>query len=310
MATVLSVLCSGRRKGFTAGLLSQAEQGASSVEGVEIDHVHLHDFSFGPCKSCFACIRDEEHRCVQDDAFGQKGDGPLYRKLLHANAIIIADPVHMWGASAMCHLFVERCYPLIWSSGIVGMPFASIACASNQGMQHIAIETTCRWAFTYGLRYVDQLAVHVAYYDDALTEAHYIGERVGQAAIDDAKQRVPFANDSDRFLSYAGKPWKPLENYLYNLTNGSFRTDLSIPEKALRKGVFKHPEALELLRQCSTKLAEALRFYELKDHAQANRHLVEASAYWTHATWKEFLERQVVKTSAPEGYRPVSQEQD
>ena len=278
MAKILTVLCSGRRKGFTGGLLHQAEEGAQSVDGVEIDHVHLHDYSFGPCKSCFACIRDDNHMCVQKDDLGQKGEGALFRKLLGANGVIIADPVHCWGASAMCHLFMERWYPFAWSGAIGGMPFASFACASNQGMQHVAIEAACRWAFIYGLRYVAQLPVHVAYYDDALKDAKYMG-----------------------------KPWNPLENYLFNLTNGTFTSDKSIPQKALRQGVFKRPEALELLKQCVDGLAEAMRFYDLKNYEEANHHLVEASACWTHATWKEFLEEQVVGTSAPEVYRPMSE---
>jgi len=307
MAKVLTVLCSGRRKGFTGGLLEQAEQGARSVDGVEIDHVHLHDYTFGPCTSCFACIRDENHVCVLDDDFGRKGEGLLYRKLLEANGIIIADPVHGWGASAMCHVFVERWYPFVWSGEIQGMPFASAACASNQGMQHVAIETACRWAFTHGLRYVGQLAAHVAYYDEALIEARYIGRQMGQAALQDAVAREPFQNDLERFLGYMDKPWNPLENYLFNLTNGTFTAERSIPEKALRKGVFKRPEAVELLKQCAEGLAQALRFYRLKNYEQANHHLVKASACWTHATWKEFLEEQVIGTPAPEVYRPMSE---
>ena len=307
MARVLTVLCSGRRKGFTAGILERAEEGARSVEGVEIDHVHLHDYAFGPCKSCFACIRDENHLCVQNDDLGKQGKGILFRKLLEANGIIIADPVHGWGASAMCHVFVERWYPFVWSGKIQGMPFASFACASNQGMQHVAIETTCRWAFTHGLKYVGQLPVHVAYYDEALKEARYIGEQMGRAALEDAAERKPFESDLERFLTYMGKPWDPLENYLFNLTNGTFTAEKSIPEKALRQGVFKRPEALELLKRCSEGLAEAVRFYKLKDYEQATHHLVEASACWTHATWTEFLEEQVIGTSAPDVYRPMSE---
>lgn len=305
MAKLLTVLCSGRRKGFTAGLLAQAEEGAVSVEGIEIDRVHLHDYSFGPCKSCFACIRNEPHRCVLNDDFGQRGEGVLFRKLLDANGIVIADPVYMWGASAMCHTFIERMYPFVWSGEIQGMPFASISCASNQGMQHIAVETACRWAFTHGLRHVAQLPVHVSYYDEALREARYIGEHMGRAALDDVSQRTSFKDDLDRFLSYAGKPWSPLESYLINLTRGTFKADESIPEKALRRGTFKKQDAIELLKKSADGLAQALHFYNLKNYEKANQYLVEASACWTHATWKEFLEEQIVQTSVPKSYRPL-----
>ena len=307
MAKVLTVLCSGRKKGFTAGLLEQAAEGVRSVEGVQTDHAHLHDYTLGPCKSCFGCIRDADHVCVQNDDFGKRGQGALYRKLLAANGLIIADPVHMWGASAMCHVFVERMYPFVWSAKLKGMPFASIACASNQGMQHIAIETACRWAFTYGLRYVAQLPVHVIEYDEALKEARYIGQQMGRAALEDEAQRSGAATDAERFLSYAGKPWNPLENYLRNLTNGTFRAQDSLPEKALRMGTFRQPEARKLLAECATGLAEALRFYSLKDYTEATHRLAQASACWTHATWKELLEGQVVGTVVPKDYRPLNE---
>ena len=62
MATVLAVLCSGRKSGYTAGLLQAAAESAAKIDDVEVDLVRLHDYQFKPCTSCFACIRDEAHR--------------------------------------------------------------------------------------------------------------------------------------------------------------------------------------------------------------------------------------------------------
>jgi len=306
MPMVLAVLCSGRKKGYTAGLLDAAAKGAEGVTGVTIDRVNLHDHQFGPCKSCFACIRDPNHLCVQPDDFGRKGEGVLYRKLKAANGIIIADPVHGWGCSAMCHLFVERWYPFVWSGGLGGMPFMSISCATNQGMQHVATQAICRWAFTHGLKYIGQLAVHASWYGEAMAEAEALGREVGEAAIVEAQNgRKPFANDEERFLAYMNKPWNPLENYLANLSNGTFTWEKSLIERALRHGTFKRPEALDLLRKAREGFREAIRFYNLKNYEKATKHLVESSAFWTHATWKEFLEEQAIKAAPPKVYRPM-----
>ncbi|MCC7261372.1 MAG: flavodoxin family protein [Candidatus Latescibacteria bacterium] len=120
MAYVLALLASGRKKGFTATLLQAAAAGAASVEGVEVEVVHLHQYRFGPCKSCFNCIRDPEHQCGQHDAMG--GAGELMAKVRRAKGWILADPVHFWGPSAQAHLFIERCYPFLWSGALQGMP--------------------------------------------------------------------------------------------------------------------------------------------------------------------------------------------
>ena len=55
----------------------------------------------------------------------------LHARLAAASALLIADPVHNWGPSALCHLFIERSYPFLWSGKLSGMPFASISCAST-----------------------------------------------------------------------------------------------------------------------------------------------------------------------------------
>jgi multimeric flavodoxin WrbA len=57
MAKILAILCSGRKKGYTATLLAEAINGAKEFsEQVEVELVHLHDYRFGPCTSCFHCM--------------------------------------------------------------------------------------------------------------------------------------------------------------------------------------------------------------------------------------------------------------
>ncbi len=305
MPTVLAILCSGRKAGYTAGLLQAAAEAARETGDAAIDLVHLHDYKLGPCTSCFACIRGDAHRCVLKDDMGRRGKGELFRKLLSANGIILADPVHMWGASAMCHLFFERCYPFVWSGELAGMPFMSISCATNQGMQHVAEQMICRWAFTQGMRHVGQLAVHASHYDDSMAEARTLAKLLAQAAADDAQQRKPFPSDVERFLAYLDKPWNPLENYLHNLTAGTMKWLPSLPQQARKKGTFKRPEAVELLAKAAKGLKACLKARQKGDTEEACRLLVECSSYWTHATWKEFLEEQAIGVNPPPVYRPM-----
>ena len=301
MARVLALLMSGRSKGFTAGVLRAAAKGAESVDGVEVERVHLHRYPFGPCRSCFSCIRSETHECAQRDAMGAQGK--LMAKVKAANAWIIADPVHMWGTSAQCHLFIERCYPLVWSGALCGMPFMSISCASNQGMHRLANATLCKWAFCYGMRHIGGLAVHTTYLERAQREAEELGRKLGTAANEDAQGRQA-PPEQQRYHDYLDAPWSALEPYLDNLTNGTMAYEDSLIAQGLES--FTRPAALELLQEAEGHLRQALQHYHQQDRHAACDELVRAGTLWSHATWKQFIEEDVVGTSAPEAYRPMA----
>jgi multimeric flavodoxin WrbA len=303
MAYVIALLASGRRKGYTASVLQAAIKGAQSVQDIEVELVRLHKYKFGPCTSCFNCIRNDPHECTLPDDMG--AEGALMAKVKQANGWILADPVHYWGPSAQCHLFFERCYPFLWSGGLEGMPFASISCASNQGMQRLANANLCKWAFTKGFRYIGGLPVHTAFIERARMEAENLGRKLGEAAIVDVQGRQKFP-DQDRYVDYMNKPWRVLEPYLENLTNGTMVYESSLIAEGLAN--FKRKEAIELLEKSRKYLEQTLELYNNGKEEEACRMLAQASAMWTHATWKEFLEEDVIKTSVPDTYRPIAEE--
>lgn len=305
MAVLLAVLTSGRRHGFTAGLLDCAVEGAGKVPGVQVDFVHTHAFCFGPCTSCFACIRDEHHVCVLDDDLGKEGRGDLFRRIAEANGLLIADPVHNWSPSASARLLIERCYPFLWSGKLNGMPAGTISCASNQGMQLLAQRELCKWLFGFRLRYQGGVAAHVAAYEDAQVEARALGQRVAQAAVADATQGRQPQDDEACFAAYAtGASWSPLEAYLENLMPAGDQQP-SVMARALAQGSFRRPEAIRKLELAQQELVQALSLHGQGQVAEAARSLARASAYWTRATWEEFLEEDVIGVAQPDAYRPL-----
>ena len=304
MAHILALLMSGRRKGYTAGLWQAAIAGAEAVEGVTVEAIHAHDYRFGPCTSCFACIRQPEGYCVLDDDMGRRGKGALFQKLRETNGVLVTEPVHMWGSCAQTHLFIERLYPFNWTGELSGMPAVTISCASNQGMQHLATRTLARWCFCSRFRYVGGLSAHAACYGEALNQARYLGGKLGQAARRDEEGRMPLS-DEEAWLAYMDKPWNALLPYLENLTRGTLRAEDSLIEYGLSQGTFRREEARQCLEKARRPMQQAIAAWRLQDYEAAQRQLLTASALWTRATWLEFLEEGVIGAKQPAVYRPL-----
>ncbi len=309
MASVLAVLCTARRDGYTGSLWRAAVQSAAEVKGIRVQRVVLADYAFMPCESCYACIRGEKHVCRLPDDMGRNGRGRLFAKVARANALLMVEPVHFWGNAAATHVFVERLYPFGWSGRLVGMPFGSVSCAGNQGMQHLAAEGLCKWAFTMGLRYAGGVPAHAADMRSARREVRRLGRRLGRMALRDAAGRKGWT-ELQRYRAYRGKPWDPYQHYLDNLTSGTGTYAKSLIRRAEDSHAFAHPGAAGLLKEAGTALRECVRADRAGDADKALRQLVRAGALWTHATWKQLLEEDVIGAPQPSAYRPLARQSE
>ena len=305
MANVLGILGSARKDGYTIRVLDQLLEAAGSMPGVEVERVHLLDYTFGPCRSCYECIRRADHRCILKDDMGEEGAGKLWRRVEAANAMVWATPVHCWTADALIHLFIERLYPFLWGGELKGIPVATVAVAANQGFQIAANNMLCQWAFTTGARYVGGLPVHAAYLDEALVDAAYLGRRLAEAARADERHGRRPLTDEEMWLAYQSAPWAVLPHYVKNLTRGTGSPQFSLIREALTRGTFVREEAIALLSRADLAFERFARHAGLGEQRLALQALVEASALWTHATWKEFLEEDLVKVPPPAAYRPL-----
>jgi len=268
---------------------------------------HLHNYTFGPCKSCFFCIRNVGSGCRQDDDWGRKGEGVLYKAFKRANGLLMVDPVHGWGSSAAARVFIERIYPTFWEGTPYGLPFASVSCASNQGFQNRAVEEFCKFSAAKGFRYIGGLPVHVAYLNEARKDAIALGLKLAEAALADERNGRKKLSDEEIFLMYMDTPWSIVRGYLDNLTNGTFRYESSVPARAVRTGSFTNPEALPLFEKTCESLKTALARYDAGDMRAAAIELARTSKYWTNATYIQFLRDDVVKADMPKAYRPLDE---
>ncbi len=302
MAYILAVLATNRRGGFTASTLKAACAGAEEIEGVETEIVCLARFDFKPCLSSFWCARNQGQGCILPDDMGHKGDGSLFARVRRANGLLLATPVHTWGPSSLAHMFWERLYPFLYSDGLNGLPFGSMACATNQGFQRQAVEEMAKWAFCRGVRYLGDVAAHVIDREAVMEQARLLGRRVGEAAMRDQNEGRQKFTDEEKFAFYRDKPYRVLDPYLDNVTEGTFSIPGSLPERGGRE--FTQDEARELAQKAAAEFAQAL---ELRgsDEEAAHQALMRASAFWTRATWRQYVEAFISKRDDVEPYRQL-----
>ena len=100
---VLVLLGSPRKNGNSAILAGKIAAGARAA-GATVETVFLHGLKIAPCKACYACQRKNSRGCsIIDDM------QPLYRKMLEADAWVLASPVYWFTLSAQLKLWMDRC---------------------------------------------------------------------------------------------------------------------------------------------------------------------------------------------------------
>jgi multimeric flavodoxin WrbA len=306
MAHLMVVQCSGRRKGYTATLMETAVAHLQKAyPNIDVEVFHLHDYTIGPCTSCFSCIRNIGSGCVLDDDWGRRGKGILYKAFKHTNGLFIIDPVYEWGISAGAHLFMERIYPVIWEGVHYGMPMASVSCASNQGFMYRATEEFCKLAAADGFRYIGGLPVHALYFKQALVDVTVLADKIAEATIEDEKSGRTKMSDEETFLMYKDAIWNIVHGYLQNLTADTFDYTESLPYKAIEEGLVTDDEALPFMEKVCAHLEPALNYYHNNDLENAAKECAQAAKYWTHATFYQCCQGHLSGAGIPESYRPL-----
>lgn len=99
-----------RKSKNTATLLERAIAGARE-EGATVESIHLYDYHFNGCKSCFSCklagLGTNRICVIKDDA------RPLLEQCLNADALLFGTPIYYDNISGVMRSFLERLwYPI------------------------------------------------------------------------------------------------------------------------------------------------------------------------------------------------------
>lgn len=101
----IAVNGSPRKDWNTGTLLKKALDGAES-KGAEIEIIHLYDYSFKGCISCFACKtkggKSYGNCAVKDDLT------PVYEKIKDADVLLLGSPIYFGDVTGEMRSFIER----------------------------------------------------------------------------------------------------------------------------------------------------------------------------------------------------------
>lgn len=102
---VIAINGSPRKNKNTATLLNKALEGASS-RGAETELIHLYDYNYKGCISCFACkLKNGKSygKCALKDDLA-----PILEKVSNADAIIFGSPIYLYSITGAMKAFLER----------------------------------------------------------------------------------------------------------------------------------------------------------------------------------------------------------
>lgn len=102
---VIAINGSPRKNKNTATLLGKALEGASS-RGAETELIHLYDYNYKGCISCFACkLKNGKSygKCALKDDLT-----PILEKVSNADAIIFGSPIYLHSVTGAMKSFLER----------------------------------------------------------------------------------------------------------------------------------------------------------------------------------------------------------
>lgn len=102
---VLALNGSPRKERNTAILLNHALEGSAS-QGADTELIHLYDFNYRGCVSCFACkIKDGKSygKCIVKDDLTS-----ILEKIEEADAIVFGSPVYVGAATSAMRSLLER----------------------------------------------------------------------------------------------------------------------------------------------------------------------------------------------------------
>jgi NAD(P)H-dependent FMN reductase len=140
---ILAILGSPRN-GDSARIIRRLEEKLKELGGVEFETIHLKDLQIQPCRGCFLCTaRGETHCPLQDDC------PAVLEKMLEADGVIFASPVHALSVSSLMKAFKDRLAYNAYRPRFFGKYALAVATSAGTGLDGALgyLSTFSLWGF-------------------------------------------------------------------------------------------------------------------------------------------------------------------
>lgn len=131
--TILALAGSPRKQGNTDTLLTEMLH-AAEQEGASTEKIYVIDQNIVPCTMCEECHTEARKPCILEDDFQQ-----IVEKIVAADIIVLASPVHWWAISSPLKLVLDRSYSLVdkqWKNSLIaGKSGVIISCCASPDTQ-------------------------------------------------------------------------------------------------------------------------------------------------------------------------------
>lgn len=158
---IYAVNGSPRKKWNTATVLQHALEGAASVDPtVRTELVHLYDYRYKGCLSCFECKKlggKSYGKCaVRDDL------APVLEKLLAADAVLFGSPIYFGDVTGMMRSFLERLFfpCLVYDKNYSSLAPRPVATAFIYTM-NVTADVMAQWDYAERLRTTQSFAERI-----------------------------------------------------------------------------------------------------------------------------------------------------
>jgi len=125
MQKKILILSGSPRKEGNSDILCDALIKGAQEAGHTTEKIYVNDQKIGFCQACEACQPTGE--CFQKDDMG-----PILKKMVEADAIVLGTPVYFYSMSAQLKTLIDRTIPLYFTNGISEKDFFLIATAAEE----------------------------------------------------------------------------------------------------------------------------------------------------------------------------------
>jgi multimeric flavodoxin WrbA len=150
-----------REEGYTTKTVQALEKSICALSDATVDYLYLSDLQLGGCQGHLTCVKQGEQQCpFYSDVKA------LEQKMLAADAVIFASPVHCFNVSTLMKNMIDLFVYQMHRPAFFGKKAVVVAAAAGAG-QNDVLKYLRKTVAIWGFEVVGKLGTHAGLFDEA-----------------------------------------------------------------------------------------------------------------------------------------------